>query len=101
MKTVKIASAVIFIGLWSTAFVMYFAWADRDTPIPDEATAIKAGCAAIQDHISQATCTGLVAHLEGNVWHVSNTLPEGYSGGGPNVELSKTDGRILNFYVTQ
>jgi hypothetical protein len=73
----------------------------QPNPIPDKSTAIKAGCAVIRDHFSNAKCVSLVAELKDGVWTVSEELPPGYAGGGPVVELSQTDGRVLNFYVTQ
>ena len=73
-------------------------------PLPDAATALRAGCAVIHTHFPKGDpdCgPGFSAELEGNVWTVGAILPDGYVGGGPVVKLSKADGRVLDFYLTQ
>lgn len=41
------------------------------------------------------------ATSERGVWRVSVQLPEGYAGGGLNMELAQNDGKLLNLYITQ
>jgi len=88
-------------------------------PLPDKAAAMKAGCIAMHERFvngdfkryaafqyeryvnDRVECSCLEASLRGDVWTVgAGCLPKGYSGGGQIVELSKTDGRVLNFYQT-
>jgi hypothetical protein len=70
-------------------------------PIRDKQTAIKVGCTVLLERMPNSKCVGLVAELNGDVWTVAHDLPPGYVGGGPIVKLSKSDGRVLDFYVTQ
>lgn len=35
------------------------------------------------------------------IWRVSQTLPDGYAGGGLTIELSAADGRLINVTLTQ
>jgi hypothetical protein len=87
--------------LGASAALLATGCAKQFGPIPDAEAAVKAGCAVIRSHFPKAKCANLVARLDGNVWHINTMLPEGYSGGGPNVELSKAEGRVLRFYLTQ
>ncbi|MCC7464582.1 MAG: hypothetical protein IT480_19225 [Gammaproteobacteria bacterium] len=41
------------------------------------------------------------AWSKGGVWHVAVILPDGYAGGGLNMELGQGDGRLLDVYLTQ
>jgi hypothetical protein len=72
-------------------------------PLPNEAAALKAGCTVMLDRLPdrKVDCSRLEAALDGDTWTVGRILPKGYSGGGPVVKLSKADGRLLDFYVTQ
>ena len=71
--------------------------------IPDEATAKKVGCAVIHARFPKGDpdCPGLAAELDGNIWTVAQILPKNTIGGGPVVRLSKSDGQVLDFYLTQ
>src|SRR6266446_8042585 len=42
-----------------------------------------------------------VASRRDGTWHISQTLPEGYAGGGVVMDLAQRDGRLLNIEETQ
>ena len=74
-------------------------------PLPNEAAALVAGCVVIyQERFAlngPLECEDLQASLEGEVWTITGpTPPEGVLVGGPVIELSKTDGRVIRFYQT-
>lgn len=39
--------------------------------------------------------------LHGDRWHTAPRLPEGYAGGGLNMDIAVSDGRILRVFMTQ
>jgi len=94
---------VAMMATFIAALLMMAGCSAKFGPITDEATAIKIGCVVIHERFpgGDAKCKGLVAELNGDVWTVASELPHGYVGGGPIVKLSRTDGRVLDFYLTQ
>jgi hypothetical protein len=42
-----------------------------------------------------------IASKSNGVWHISPVIPEGYVGGGLNMEISQADGHLINMWLTQ
>ena len=42
-----------------------------------------------------------VAELRGNVWHISQLVPQGYAGGGIVIDVRQIDGSLVGVYLTQ
>ncbi|HEY2534520.1 MAG TPA: hypothetical protein VGJ20_42525 [Xanthobacteraceae bacterium] len=73
--------------------------------VPDSKTAIAAGGAFLLAYFRgkyQPDSPGYDAELKGDVWAVWERLPCKHClGGGPTLETSKRDERILRIYLTQ
>jgi hypothetical protein len=73
--------------------------------VPDSQTAIAAGGAFLLAYFhgkGNPDSPGYDAELKGDVWTVWERLPcTNCIGGGPTLEMSKTDGRVLRIYRTQ
>lgn len=73
--------------------------------VPDSKTAIAAGRAFLLAYFHgkhQPDSPGYDAELKGDVWTVWERLPcKICLGGGPTLEMSKRDGRVLRIYLTQ
>ena len=73
--------------------------------LPDSATAITVGCAILHSYFPQwegrkASPGCGVTSSNTDRWTIYEKLAGG-AGGSPEVELSKTDGRVLRIYMTQ
>ena len=105
LRTVVLASVAALLGTFVVAVVTKALLLTTEFgPLPNEAAALKAGCVAINQQYwffeDGVECSSLEAGLEGDVWIIGRKLPPHVSGGGPIVKLRKTDGRLLDFYVT-
>jgi hypothetical protein len=72
--------------------------------VPDSKTAIAAGGAFLLAYFGkhQPDSPGFDADLKGDVWTVWERLPcTNCLGGGPTLEMSKRDGRVLRIYFSQ
>ena len=66
--------------------------------VPDEETALKIAGAVLLPIYGKETLgqeQPFKAVLVENIWHVSGHLPEGWRGGVAEIEINKTDGKIL------
>ena len=66
--------------------------------VPDEGTAIKIAEAVWISLYGREQIEGerpFQAELQGDVWHVIGSLPEGMLGGTAEAEIQKADGKIL------
>jgi hypothetical protein len=100
---VILASVAVLVVIVS--FTVALLTTEEFGPLPDKAAALKAGCSVLyQERFGlnvPIDCKTLQARLEGDVWILTGPdLPKGVVGGGPVIELSKTDGRIIRFYQT-
>ena len=71
--------------------------------VPDENTAI-AVAVAVSTSLNAGTPLArypFKAKLEGNAWHVAESLPKDMLGGGVNFLISKEDGRVLSMWHEQ
>ena len=95
MKALPTISVLVLSGLYATVA--------QAAAIQDRATAIKVGCAVIRANLPKTNerCDRLSADLKDGVWTVYTVLPKGMFGGGPNLQLSEKDGRVLKFWLTQ
>jgi hypothetical protein len=74
--------------------------------VPDPTTAIAAGGAFLRAYFGgkyRLDSPGYDADLKGDVWTVWERLPcsPNCLGGGPTLEMSKRDGRVLRIYMSQ
>ena len=73
--------------------------------VPDSKTAITAGGAFLQAYFGakeRRNSPGYSAELKGDVWKVWEQLGcTNCLGGGPVLEMSKRDGRVLRIYAEQ
>ena len=101
MRGNRILILVSFIFVLSTSIA--FAWEPKDGYVPDEKTAIKIAEAVL----SAMGGEGLKeepfkVRLKHGVWFIDGKdLPKGMIGGALHLEISKKDGRILNFWHGQ
>ena len=73
--------------------------------LPDSVSAIVVGGQILRTYFPKrahvANSPGYGADLRGDVWVVYEKLPVGMVGGGPTVELAKSDARVLRIYMTR
>jgi hypothetical protein len=73
------------------------------SPIEDPAIAVKAACIVIHVRLKAwpGKCESLVAELKGSVWTVFEMVEGVPDYRPPVVKLRSSDGRVLDFYLTQ
>jgi hypothetical protein len=108
----KILLGAATIVLASDASATGQSFAPTRAVIPDQATATAVGAAILHAYFGKEQFrdfgkeqfrdgAGYEATLEDSVWTVWESLPKGTIGGGPVVELSKADGRVLRIFLTR
>jgi hypothetical protein len=96
---ISIAAIVVVATNWKQG-----SWKPKDGFVPDEKTAIAIAVAVWTPIYGEKEINGerpYIARLEGDVWRVDSSLPEGFLGGVATAIISKEDGQVRAVWHTQ